>query len=259
MSEPLSKYHADKYNGTQTVTYTVDNLEGEFTLKNGDWIEFTDLPVTAILTVYEVDDDPKHTDGNGTYTSSMLEADKVSHTVTTKEATYTCINSFKYENDLAITKKVTGTGGNHNATFTVDVTFEGAGLDKMVNHSYTVESSKTRTGDNALPSFVPVKNNDDKYVYTFTVTDTETVTIKGLPQNVTYNVVERADSDSHTVTYTNQSGTLTNQNVAVEITNDKGIEIATGVSLDTLPYVLVLALAGAGLVLMIARKRRVQD
>ena len=104
-----------------------------------------------------------------------------------------------------------------------------------------------------------MKNNDGKYVYTFTVTDTETVTIEGLPQNVTYNVVERADSDSHTVTYTNQSGTLTNQNVAVEITNDKGIEIATGVSLDTLPYVLVLALAGAGLVLMIARKRRVQD
>lgn len=45
----------------------------------------------------------------------------------------------------------------------------------------------------------------------------------------------------------------------VLFTNDRTTEIPTGVSLDTLPYVLVLALAGAGLVLMIARKRRVED
>ena len=260
VSEQLTAYHYDKYDGTNTVSGVVDNLNGEFTLKNGEWIEFTDLPVQAECTVYEVYDDPKHTDGNGTYTSNMLENDKVSHTVTTTDATYTCTNEFAYQNDLAITKKVTGTGGNHNATFTVDVTFEGAGLDEMVKHgSYTVNSDKTRTGDNALPNFTPVKNNDGKYVYTFTVTDCETVTIKGLPQNVTYKVEEQVDSDSHNVTYTNQTGILTNQDVAVEIKNDKGIDIETGVSLDTLPYVLVLALAGAGLVMMIARKRRVED
>ena len=50
-----------------------------------------------------------------------------------------------------------------------------------------------------------------------------------------------------------------NPTTTVEFVNDKGLTPETGVSLDTLPYVLVLALAGAGLVMMIARKRRVQD
>ena len=54
-------------------------------------------------------------------------------------------------------------------------------------------------------------------------------------------------------------GVMDHTTEKVAFKNDKNQTIETGVSLDTLPYVLVLALAGAGLVLMIARKRRVQD
>lgn len=241
---------------TETTAY-VSSLEGGFTLRDGEYIVFNNLPVTATYEVYEEDDSPKHQDGTGTYTSSMTSDSKTTGSIANANLNpeATCTNTFGYKNNLSITKKVTGTAGNHGATFTVKVTFGGKGLDVMAGKTYGVTSSKG-TGK---PAFSPAKNAEGEYEYTFTVTDGETVTIEGLPQNVTYSV-EEVNNNEHTPSYdNNKSGTLTNNNVSTTITNDKGIDIPTGVSLDTLPYVLVLALAGAGLVLMIARKRRVQD
>ena len=239
------------------MTGDVSNLEGSFTLRDGEYIVFNNLPVTATYEVYEEDDSPKHQDGTGTYTSSMTSDSKTTGSIANANLNpeATCTNTFEYKNNLSITKKVTGTAGNHGATFTVKVTFSGKGLDVMAGKTYGVTSSK----GTEKPAFSPAKNAEDKYEYTFTVSDGETVTIAGLPQNVTY-YVEEVGNEQHTPKYDDyRSGTLTNTDASTTITNDKGIDIPTGVALDTLPYVLVLALAGAGLVLMIARKRRVED
>jgi hypothetical protein len=47
--------------------------------------------------------------------------------------------------------------------------------------------------------------------------------------------------------------------VTVVINNDNTAEVDTGILLDSLPYVLILAVVGAALVLWFIRKRRVED
>ena len=107
----------------------------------------------------------------------------------------------------------------------------------------------------------------------------ESVTLKDIPYGAEYTVTETKRDDYKNVANTlteklkggtvdgttdtkeenTRTGKIDHTTEELVFTNTNQQEIPTGVSLDTLPYVLVLALAGAGLVLMIARKRRVQD
>lgn len=93
----------------------------------------------------------------------------------------------------------------------------------------------------------------------------ETVTIANLPYGMSYTVTEVGTNENnkngnYTVTKSDDgNGKILKATSTVAFNNDYDGNPDTGVALDTLPYVLVLALAGAGLVLMIARKRRVQD
>jgi len=70
-----------------------------------------------------------------------------------------------------------------------------------------------------------------------------------------FDVNSAADTD-YTVTYTNETGTIaTGETAAVGVSNEKSTSVETGVVLDAMPYVLMITVAAAGLILVFGRKR----
>lgn len=249
---------------SNTATASNDgSITGTAAIANNESIIFTNLPVGATYTVTETE---TYNDGNGTFNGKwdIVEGTEVAPTSKTlgeNGATHTMTNTFTYNNTLYVKKLITGTGSYDDANnpFKVKVTIS----NLTENSSYTM---KKGTDDVATKT---ADENGELIFEDVAIRDGETLSIAGLPQNVTFKV-EETNTQGYEATYVNTadknktetgsiSGNITNADVTIEITNKKDVPIETGVALDTLPYVLVLALAGAGLVLMIARKRRVQD
>lgn len=283
-TEALEAAKANKYEFTYTISglnagetydYTVVGeaktatastegiINGAAEIADNESIIFTNLPVGAN---YSVSENENYKDGNGFFTGKWdvvegVEVVPTSKTLGENGATHTMTNTFTYNNTLNVKKLITGTGSYDDASnpFKVKVTITGMAEGK----SYTMKNGTTDVKEATV-------NDEGKLIFDdVAIRDGETLSIAGLPQNVSF-TVEETNAQGYDATYVNTadptkketgsiSGNITNADVTIEITNNKDVPIETGVALDTLPYVLVLALAGAGLVMMIARKRRVED
>lgn len=164
-------------------------------------------------------------------------------------------NTFSAGN-LQISKTVTGNLGDKTKYFEFKVTLTGEN-GKAYAESYAV----TGGSYNQNPTTIALGTET-----TFLLKHGDTITISNLPYGVKYTVTETSVDDyMTTIKLNNEDATVvTNADVdsateTAAFTNEKTGDVDTGISLDSLPYVLMLAVAGAGLVLMIARKRRVQD
>jgi len=135
--------------------------------------------------------------------------------------------------DLTIKKTLSGNMYNENDKFT-----------------FTVEH-----GTN--PAEVFELGKDGTKTITVRVGDKVTITET---QNSYHFTVDSVDPDTlvREVSGSSVSFTMPNSNVSVVINNDKTVTVDTGVLLDSLPYVLILALVAAGAVLFV-RKRRNRD
>ena len=210
-------------------------------LKANDVVTIMNMPKGA---TYKVTEQEVTTAENGKETWTVDGEVKVAKAITKSTTTEeTITNNFSHVGDLTIKKKVTGAGGDKTKVFEFTLTCPSVDLEKV-----------NKTGNATITAV-----NGEENKYKITMKDGESVEIVGLPYNPQYKVTEDTYADYTTTTPENASGTITIPETSVEFINDKSLTPETGVSLDTLPYVLVLALAGAGLVLMIARKRRVQD
>lgn len=214
-------------------------------LKANDMVTITNMPKGA---TYKVTEQKVTTAENGKETWAVDGEVKVAKAITITTTTEeTITNTFSHVGDLTIKKKVTGAGGDKTKVFEFtlicpNVVLEGDGKNVTCAGSATITA-------------VEGQNNE----YKITMKDGESVAIAGLAYNTEYKVSENTYGDYTTTIPGNAEDTIKNPETVVEFINDKALTPETGVSLDTLPYVLVLALAGAGLVLMIARKRRVED
>lgn len=162
-------------------------------------------------------------------------------------------NKFDYTGTLTIAKVVAGNSGD------------------MVNDEFTFKLEIDKDFE-CNESGYKLKGTDDPKVFMITLKHGESVTLTNIPYGAKYTVEEIADNTYTTTTTfaeylkgastadsTILDGEIDHASEVLTFTNTRQTEIPTGVSLDSLPYVLMLALAGAGLVLMIARKRRVED
>lgn len=145
--------------------------------------------------------------------------------------------------EVTITKEVTGNMGDVNRGFTFNVTFDQA---------IAADSSYTLTNENKTASFT-LKNG-------------ESVTFKGVPKTAQITSITEGNAagyettikvDGETITFpydVPDDGTLT-----ITVTNRKEVEIDTGIFLDSLPYVLILAVVVVGFVFLRKRKRSYDD
>lgn len=153
---------------------------------------------------------------------------------------------------LKITKNVTGNLGDRDAYFAVDVMLNGE-ADKEYAESYEVRGGSSESN----PATIKIGEKT-----TFYLKHDETITIENLPYGVTYTVVEQdyttADKggyDAPVYTFGDEQKKIDTPEDAVTITNNKSVGVDTGVFMDSLPYVLLLVGACAGLVVFFARRR----
>ena len=148
---------------------------------------------------------------------------------------------------LAVTKSVTGNMGDKTKYFDVTVTFTAASGEQ-------INSTITYTGGQYTEA-VTVSNN----TATIQVKDGDTVTFSNVPKGVTWAVEEASyTSDGYdAAAYSTQTDTMTAGGEATcTITNNKDVTVDTGISLDSLPYILIVAVVLSAAAVMFVSKRR---
>ena len=164
---------------------------------------------------------------------------------------------------LKVTKTISGNLSDPTKVFTIVITLES---ENKVNSAITIEG-------NATASVTAIGWTEN--TITATLKGGESVTITGIPKDVTYTIEEKGDvtklADNEATTQLNNANDATayyvqgevatakpiteNKTEEETITNTKGIEVPTGISVDFVPYVLIIALVGITLVAMKARKK----
>lgn len=160
--------------------------------------------------------------------------------------------------NLTVTKTVTGKLGDTNKAFTFQILDTSGNPVQLTTGNY--EFSNT---NGALLS----DGTDGK----FTLKDGASITFKNLPSGK-YKVVEDNYSDEKYETSwqigtdgdvheKNSTATVTigTTEQSVHFTNHRTLEPDLGVLLDTLPYIVILAVVAGGVALLMLRKRRKED
>lgn len=158
--------------------------------------------------------------------------------------------------NLTVTKTVTGKLGDTNKAFTFQIL--GASGNPVTLTTGNYEFSNT---NGALLN----DGTDGK----FTLKDGASITFKNLPSGQ-YKVVEdNYSGEKYETSYVVDSGTPVNGQEAsvtigtdakqINFTNHRTLEPDLGVLLDTLPYIVILAVVAGGVALLMLRKHRKED
>lgn len=195
----------------------------------------------------------------------------------------TKINSFENEYEagkLTVSKTVTGTHGDTKKDWHFTVVLTGPTGDK-VNAPITF-TAVGATAPTTIAAGWNTSEADTTKTVSFTLKSGESVTFENLPKGITYTVLEtEAGMDGYTtnVATTNNTGetiakattseakeeatdpqftgkiTTGGEVDTANFTNDKTIDVDTGIELDTVPYMMIMAIALMGVALMIVRRR----
>ncbi len=145
---------------------------------------------------------------------------------------------------LAVTKTVGGNLGDKSKYFEFKVTLTGE-EGKTYAESFAVSGGS----NNDNPKTIKIGEET-----TFLLKDGETISIANIPYNVTYTVTETA-VEGYETTKTGDRGTINAAAQTAAFTNIKEGDIDTGISLDSLPYILMLVVVGAAIVVVSTRKK----
>lgn len=239
-------------------TYTVNGLENDITVT---------VPAydTAGIYKYTIKEVEGNTAGVTYDTTTTIEVivlvgydntnDKLVITQTSyilKDTDGNKVDVFKNEfetGDFTVAKKVTGNMANENDEFeiTVTLTSEKPVLTDINVAGITVAPNKWTL-------------NDSVYTYTFTGNYSESAgakTFSDIPVGVTV-AVEETELSKNGYIYKsgNKNFTITTEgDYSVEIVNEKGASVDTGIFTTNMPYILALVAIAAVAVAMFRRKR----
>ena len=157
---------------------------------------------------------------------------------------------------LSVTKNVTGNLGDREKYFAITVTLTGE-AGKTYADSYPVTGGSKLVDGAADAAAATISVGTPA---TFYLKHGETLTIANLPYGVTYTVTEADYTsegyDEEDIVYSDDANKkIDSATDTVTITNTKGTTVDTGVVLDSLPYVLLIAVAVVGVVAFTAKKR----
>lgn len=167
------------------------------------------------------------------------------------------INEFK-TNDFTVAKDVRGNMANENDEFEITVTLTTS--DKVLT------SIKVADSEIAASAWTTA---DGTSTYTKTLTLSEAdgaVTFADVPYGVSVSVVETDAGTYDLIGYEvdNEDATETarftidDDGHSVVVVNEFTTEIDTGISMDSIPFILMLAICAVGAVLFISKRRRVE-
>lgn len=154
---------------------------------------------------------------------------------------------------LAVKKTVAGNLGDQEKEFHATVTFTAPEGDTVRGTISYIDGAESKT-------ILPTAWADGTATAEITLTHDETVTFTNIPYGVSYTVVEsEANEDGYTTTYEGENGTVNAASQNTTITNTKGVEVDTGIYTDSLPYIVLLGVAVAGVAVYFAKRRFVNE
>jgi len=170
----------------------------------------------------------------------------------TGKKTSKIINSYD-AGQLSVTKKIEGNMADMTKKFDFTVVFtpaEGTAFDTTVQIANDAAGTKRE--------YNATTNADGAYTIEFELGDDETATFTNIPVGTTYTVSE--NEDGYTKAHTKEAdGSITGGDTDEdEWTNTLTSEVDTGISLDNMPYIMVLALVALGLVGFVSKKRSME-
>ncbi len=233
----------DSIEGAGLFEYTIKEIDPEVAGVTATDDEY----VVQILRTFVMD-------SNGKATTEVETASIAVYLASDTNTKLETINNTYVDGDLALDIAVTGNLADKDDDFTVEI---------VITSDVPVET------DIVLPdgTVIEFEETDDGYVgkATVTISDNDGVkTITGIPEGVTVTVTEKNpdpyelvdyDTDGNETT-TPPSIVMTSDGASVVITNYYNTAIDTGISLDSLPYILILVAVGGVAVFWMIRKRR---
>lgn len=260
-------YKYVSFGDREDVTHTANTNEWTFTLKADDSIKISGIRLDDNnVKVEEVINDDHYTTTNtvdGVKSTGDGKVAKVTPKIDGNTVEFT--NTYNVPNlkSMTIEKVVTGAFGERTKDFTFSVKLDN---DKRLDviHSF---SNPATTG--ALNSFI-LKHGENVTLWSIPIDTTITITESNANDYDT-KATNYGKSDNKTFVYkvVNENGKAvlksTGANAAevkdnaITVTNDFDGNPDTGVLLDTLPYLILLAVAVAGGVLVVVRKRKHRD
>lgn len=158
--------------------------------------------------------------------------------------------------NLTVTKTVTGKLGDTNKAFTFTITKADGTAANITDANVEISEA-----DSAKVEWL----RDGK----FTLKDGASITFKNLPSGEYKIVEEDYTGEKYETSYVVDSGTSTDGQEAtvtigtdakqINFTNHRTLEPDLGVLLDTLPYIVILAVVAGGVALLMLRKHRKED
>lgn len=158
--------------------------------------------------------------------------------------------------NLTVSKTVTGKLGDTNKAFTFTITKADGTAANITDANVEISEA-----DSAKVEWL----RDGK----FTLKDGASITFKNLPSGEYKIVEDDYTGEKYETSYVVDSGTPENRREAsvtigtdakqINFTNHRTLEPDLGVLLDTLPYIVILAVVAGGVALLMLRKRRKED
>lgn len=170
-------------------------------------------------------------------------------------------NTFK-SGSFTVAKDVEGNMANENDEFEITVTLTST---KPIGTNVTLAGTTVTPGQ--------WTDNNGSYTYTSTMNYSEidgAKTFSNIPDGVIVSVVENTNTDKmNGYTFDNTNNNTQNNfsmkvadadnNKAVVVKNTKGAQIETGITLDSMPYILMLAVVFMGLFVFFYKKRKMRE
>lgn len=220
----------DDYSSVGVYTYTFTEIPGETA-----GVTYYDKEIKLVVTVLQGENGKLRVAAVHTETEGGEKADNFPNVYSA--------------GSLAITKVVTGNMGDQSKYFNVTVTLNGE-EGKEYAESYAVTGGSFSGNPESIKIDVPTE---------FQLKHGDTITIENLPYGVTYTVVE---DDYKTegykeaqIDFKDKNKTIDTASDTVTITNNKNQDVDTGILLDNVPYVLLLACVFGGMSVFFAKRR----
>lgn len=232
----------DEFPSVGIYTYTIQPQEGTTA-----GVAYYTEDIRLVITVIEA------ADGQRRIAAIHTESGQPGDTEKSNDIEYTYSAG-----SLDVKKVVTGNLGDRDKEFNVTVTFTApAGKEMKSVISYTDGTAKT-----IETSAWTEKDGSKQAEVTIALKHNETVTFTNIPYGVTYTVKEddytseaMGKYDEADYTFSDANKEIDSSSDTVTITNTKESPVDTGIVLDSLPYVLLIAVAVVGVVIFTSRKR----